>query len=186
MPQLPLPIAPETAITRVIMPALSLLPARLTDARAIVLLLAIMLQESGLRYRWQVLDPRNPGRKGPARGLAQFERGGGVKGVIEHPLTRAMAADLCRHRGVMFDAVSVWDALDDDDLLAAGFGRLLLFTDPAPLPPLSAAGPAWNYYRRNWRPGAYDRGDEETRNALVEKWRRNLALARAAWDAVEA
>ena len=35
----------------------------------------------------------------------------------------------------------------------SAFARLLLWTDPAPLPALGAAVRAWAYYRRNWRPG---------------------------------
>lgn len=186
MSQLPLPIAPETAITRVILPALSLMPTRLTSDRAIVLMLAGMLQESNLAHRWQVVDPRNPAQKGPARGLGQFELGGGVAGVIRHPLTRNMAADLCAHRSVAFDARSVWDALDDDDQLAAGFARLLLFSDPAPLPALEAEEAAWQYYLRNWRPGAYTRGTVEKRAELRARWTGHHRTARAAWDAVEA
>ena len=40
-----------------------------------------------------------------------------------------------------------------DDVLAAAFARLLLFTDPAKLPKLGDADGAWQLYLRTWRPG---------------------------------
>ncbi|MET3652466.1 hypothetical protein [Dyella japonica] len=48
---------------------------------------------------------------------------------------------------------SVYAALATDDLLAAGFARLLLLTDAAALPALGDQASAWSYYQRNWRPG---------------------------------
>jgi hypothetical protein len=186
MALLPLPIAPEIAVTRIIRPALALLPSRLTSDPAVVLLLCIMLQESALKYRWQVVDLNNPERKGPARGLAQFELGGGVKGVCTHAASRAPAADLCARRGVAFEQRAIWEALDDDDLLAAGLARLLLFTDAQLLPAIGAVETAWRYYLRVWRPGVYTNGGAAKRAELRGKWERNYAVARAAHDAVEA
>lgn len=58
---------------RAIAPALAMLPARMRSDAAEVLLLAIGLQESGLIHRHQI--------GGPAHGLLQFERGGGVRGA---------------------------------------------------------------------------------------------------------
>lgn len=146
MSQLPLPISPADALSHIIRPALRLLPSPLTSAPAMVLVLAIFLQESGLRARVQ-------SGGGPARGLAQFERGGGVVGVLQHDATEAMARALCAVRGVPATSYSVYTSLAGDDLLAAGFARLLLYTDPAPLPALGAADAAWAYYERNWKPG---------------------------------
>lgn len=51
------------------------------------------------------------------------------------------------------DARSVWEKLAEDDILAAAFARLLLFTDPKSLPAIGAREAAWAYYLRNWRPG---------------------------------
>lgn len=185
-PLLPLPIAPERAITRIINPALSLLPPRMVSAQAVVLILGCMLQESNLAHRWQVVDLRHPERKGPARGLAQFELGGAVKGVCEHPATRGHVAMLCALHDLPFNARAIWEALDDDDVLAACLARLLLYTDAMPLPAVGAVDAAWSYYLRNWRPGAYTNGTPQQRAALRAKWGRNYAKARAAWDAVEA
>jgi hypothetical protein len=47
----------------------------------------------------------------------------------------------------------VWLALETDDILAARLARLLLWTDPRPLPVRGDAAAGWNYYIRNWRPG---------------------------------
>jgi hypothetical protein len=38
-------------------------------------------------------------------------------------------------------------------VLAAGVARLLLYTNPAPLPPVGNAEAAWLYYVNTWRPG---------------------------------
>lgn len=121
------------------------LPGRFASREASVMLLAIGLQESRFEFRRQ--------RKGPARGLWQFERGGGVQGVMTHPSTRRYAAAVCVLRNVRFVADDVYDKLEHDDLLACAFARLLLFSDPRPLPAIGDADAAWDYYLRNWRPG---------------------------------
>lgn len=115
-----------------------------------VQMLSICGQESGWEKRYQVLDG---GGKGPARGLWQFERGGGVKGVFEHHTTHEHLRLLCRARDVAFDVMQIWMALEHDDVLAAGCARLLLLADPAPLPALGNQAGAWAYYLRCWRPG---------------------------------
>lgn len=130
--------------------AMKLLPAKMDSPEARVMLLAIQRQEDPEQKRCQVL---NSGRKGPARGLWQFERGGGVLGVMGHPLIRDMARILCDNRMVEFDSLIIWLHLEHDDVLAAGFARLLLYTDPRPLPKVDDADEAWAYYVRNWKPG---------------------------------
>lgn len=125
--------------------ALLLLPAKMTSPQAEALLLAIGLQESRFAHRRQI--------GGPARGFWQFELGGGVRGVLQHDATREAARAVCRARGVPASASAVYEALEHDDVLAAAFARLLLYTDPRPLPALGAIGEAWDYYIRTWRPG---------------------------------
>jgi hypothetical protein len=61
----------------IITPALAMLPAKLDTLLARRHMLAITLQEADGVHRFQVLAG---GKKGPARGLWQFEEGGGVKG----------------------------------------------------------------------------------------------------------
>lgn len=133
----------DTAIT----PALDELPSRMSSREAVVMLVAIGLQESRLIHRKQI--------GGPARGLWQFEQGGGVRGVLTHAASMAAAVSLCITHGVQPATRSVYVALEHDDILAAGFARLLLWTDPRALPAPTGdnAGEAWQYYLRNWRPG---------------------------------
>ena len=50
-------------------------------------------------------------------------------------------------------APSVYSRLELDDVLAAAFARLLLWTDPARLPRTGDADAAWALYLRTWRPG---------------------------------
>lgn len=131
--------------TNAIRPAMTRLGLGLTT-QAHVMLLTIGLQESRFLYRRQLGN-------GPATGWWQFERGGGVKGVLQHPTSAPFAKLLCEGRGVTPDAPSAWAALERDDVLAAGFARLLLLTDPRPLPAVTDAQGAWDCYVRNWRPG---------------------------------
>lgn len=170
---LELPATPQQVLEHVIVPGLALLPKQMDSRRARILVLTIMMQESALKYRAQVL---NGGGKGPARGLAQFERGGGVKGVLEHPASAKLAEQVCKARGIVADRATVWAAMETDDLLSAAFSRLLLYTDPAPLPADDDAESAWRYYLRVWRPGAAKRDYD----GLHAKFLRNHAKARAA------
>lgn len=140
-----LPITPHDFVGQIMEPALDLLPAKMGSIEARIMLLSIALQESGLTHRRQI--------KGPARGLLQFERGGGVKGVLTHPASQDYAADVCLARGVVAAPQQVYDALDQDDVLAVALGRLLLWTDPRALPAVGDALGGWNLYQRVWRPG---------------------------------
>lgn len=133
-------------------PALSLLPAKMDSDAARVMLLAIGLQESRLKYRFQKTS--DPYTKGPARGLWQFERGGGVFGVMNHRHTQEHAKAVCIARSEPFDSVLIHARLEFDDVLAAAFARLLLWADSKPLPKVDAShDEAWDCYLRNWRPG---------------------------------
>lgn len=135
----------DNVYKQAIVPAYLLLPLPMAYGEATQMLLAIGLQESRFEHRRQI--------RGPARGFWQFERGGGVKGVLDHDHTRRHAMAVCDARGVLPVSSKVHAALEHDDVLAAAFARLLLYTDPAPLPRLGAEADAWDYYIRNWRPG---------------------------------
>jgi hypothetical protein len=126
-------------------PALALLPAVLDSRDARVMLLAVALQESGLKYRRQI--------HGPALGLWQFEQGDGVHGVLQHATARLMALGVCEARGVVPIDHEVYAALERDDLIACAFARLLLFTDPKSSPKAGEMAAAWALYLRTWRPG---------------------------------
>lgn len=153
----------EVILSTAVNPALGWLSVRNlpSDDRARVMLLAIAGQESDAQYR------RQHGN-GPARGLWQFESGGGVRGVLMHRSSARLAAALCEWRGVKAETPIVHKAMEVDDVLAAGFARLLLWTDPQPLPDDERT--AWAYYLRNWRPGKPHR----------DRWPENWRLAREA------
>lgn len=130
----------------IIEPALSLLPAKMTSPKAVAMLLGIGLQESHFEYRRQLGN-------GPARGFWQMERGGGVHGVLTHQASAKLAAGICAKRGVEPTDMAVWSAIELDDVLAAALARLLLWTDPQPLPVLGDFAGGWALYARVWRPG---------------------------------
>lgn len=127
------------------LPAIEIMGIKDTrEARLMVI--AIGLQESRFKYRRQMGN-------GPAKSFWQFERGGGVKGVLNHPVSKFKALALCAGRGVPPEALAVWNAMEFDDVLGAGMCRLLLLTDPEKLPSVDDVNGAWLYYIRNWRPG---------------------------------
>lgn len=121
-----------------------LLPMKMDSPFARINQAAIGQQESGYLVRRQYGN-------GPARGYWQFEEGGGVKGVMEHKATSELARSVCHARGVPFVRRTVWEALETDDVLAAAFCRLLMWTDSGKLPTNEADG--WAMYARTWRPG---------------------------------
>lgn len=140
-------MALESVLRAAVLPALSLLPPKMDSEQAKLEMLAITLQEAEAIHRVQYGG-------GPAHGLWQMEEGGGVRGVMTHPQSRDFARALCSARRQPFVQHTVWEALVHDDILAAGFARLLLWTDYHPLPDLDApASEGWDYYLRNWRPG---------------------------------
>ncbi len=134
----------QTIITNAVQPALQIIGVRDTP-EARLMLLAIGLQESRFMHRRQI--------GGPARGFWQFEQGGGVAGVLNHVASKKKARALCDARDVVPLPADVYYRLEHDDVLAAGFARLLLLTDAKPLPQIGDVQGAWAYYVRNWRPG---------------------------------
>lgn len=137
-------------VDTIIVPALAMLPQKMDTPEARVMLLAIALQESGCTARCQVLAG---GGRGPARGLWQFERFGGVQGVLTHGMVRPLASKLCFERFRTDGPSYVWAALERDDVLACVLARLLLWTDVYRLPPIGDDEGAWRLYLRTWRPG---------------------------------
>jgi hypothetical protein len=136
-------------VSEAISPALALLPPAMDSRLARVLLLTIGLQESQYLTRVQMAG-------GPARGYWQFEHGtpatrGGVTGVYLHKATAELLNQVCNERGHAFVVTDIYNALTWDDVLAAALARLLMWTDPHPLPTDSAGG--WDMYMRTWRPG---------------------------------
>lgn len=134
--------------------AFHFLPLRMDSVKARVELYAIGFQESNFEVRRQY-------NNGPAASFWQFEKGGGIKGVLTHAASAEYAKALCAFRGVQPTTQDVWNAMLTDDVIGAGFGRLLLYTDPRPLPEVRSTinidrpqdSESWQYYSRNWRPG---------------------------------
>jgi len=134
--------------------AFGFLPQAMDTPKARVMVYAIGFQESEFEFRRQMGN-------GPAMGFWQFERGGGVVGVMTHSASKGFMHSICAERGVAFDKMAIWQAIQFDDMLAAVAARLLLYTDPRPLPSEYAsidpadpeASQSWQYYERNWRPG---------------------------------
>ena len=91
--------APNDAIAE----GLRLLPAAMNTRKARVLMYAIALQESRFTHRRQI--------GGPARGFWQFERGGGVRGVMTHPSSARYARSACEIVGVPFEAAAIHQAM---------------------------------------------------------------------------
>lgn len=135
---------PFTFIRLGIEPGLSLLPERMNTPRARAMLMAIALQESDLKHRRQV--------NGPARGYFQFEKAG-IRGVLTHGATSELAGAICRQLDIVPSVADVYQAIEFNDPLAVAFARLLLWTDPAPLPDQHHDRDGWAIYLRTWRPG---------------------------------
>lgn len=150
----------QRVMDEAIIPAFALLPENMNSRRAVILMLAIGLQESGFVHRRQI--------RGPARGFWQFEKGGGVYGVMNHPRSAKYAEAICHDRGVEFELNAIYQALEHDDVLAAAFARLLLWTDPHVLPAVGDASEAWECYIDNWRPGSPDSARWQRRYAQAE------------------
>jgi len=127
-----------------VMPAaLAFLPAPMDSPEARAQMLAIGFQESGFAVRKQ--------SSGPARGFWQFEERGGVNGVLGHPKAKPIIDAI-----LPILVVKPWecyDAIEQNDVLACIFARLLLWTHPQPLPRKDNAPGAYNYYLDLWRPG---------------------------------
>ena len=145
-------MSPEFFLHSALVPALKLLPASMGSKEACAMIVTICLQESRLKYRRQI--------NGPARGYAQFEQGGGVRGVLTHqaskPHIKAVLYALDYDQDL--DAEGCWIAIEHNDILAAAFARLLLYTLPQALPARNAPGMAWSQYLQGWRPGRPHRG----------------------------
>jgi len=115
-----------------------------SDDRARVLVMAIAGQESGWKERRQI--------GGPARSYWQFELGGGVSGLFG--VTPDKLLKVCTALDIPYAPDIVFQAMAWNDTLACCMARLLLWTDPRPLPDVGNALAGWNYYLAQWRPGA--------------------------------
>lgn len=160
-------MTPDDVIRLSVGPALYLLPTKFTSPAAEAMLLAIGLQESDLDDRHQ--------DGGPAHGYWQFEKNGGVAGVLRHKDTRALALEVLERLDYDAEYVITSDLvhtiIEHNQIVAAVFARLLLYTVPAPLPARDEPEKGWQQYLFAWRPG----------KPHPEKW---AGFYKQAWDLV--
>lgn len=144
-------MTPSRLLTTAIYPALGELELQSIpqNANAARLLLAIALQESGLRYRRQVTAGGQ--ENGPASSYWQFEAGGGCKGVLTHKAVASKMLNICNAYDINPTQQGLWEAMRYNDIVAACAARLLLWTLPSKLPTTADYG--WSQYISAWRPG---------------------------------
>lgn len=143
-------MTPERFLQLAIEPAVQLLPIEMGSLQAKALILAIGLQESGLANRRQI--------NGPARGMCQFEIGG-VRAVMGHSSCVAALNAATSALSYPYDATTLYVAIEHNDILAAIFARLLLWSSSRALPPSTAPEDGWQAYVQTWRPGKPRRED---------------------------
>lgn len=161
---LPLPLTPQQLLVHVIRPAWLALPAKMRGTKAEVQAIATGLQETRLNARRQMGN-------GPARGLTQFEKGGGVRECVRNPVVTQYTEACAALARVPFTEDGVWAGLEFDDELAMQLTRLNYWRSPRQLPELGDADGAWKLYNAVWAPG----------KPRPETWADNYA---AAWEAV--
>ncbi|UUJ74512.1 hypothetical protein [Microcystis phage Mae-Yong1326-1] len=174
-------LSPGAFLARVLDPGLDWVEANAgvsrSRAAARPFLLAVAMQETGLAWRAQIVAGDRT-RAGPARGWWQFEQPT-LGLLLGHRVSQAPLRALCRAAVVPAEPDDIWRVIEGHDSLAVGVARLLLLTDPQPIP--VAEDDAWACYAdRLWRPGAWSRGTPVERQALRSKWAENWRAAQQA------
>ena len=144
-------MTPELLLSTGIVPALTYLrghgiPDVLAARR---FMLAIAMQESGLRHRRQV--GQDGTESGPAASFAQFEKNGGCKGVLTHRGVKDIMLKACADFNLTPTPEGLWEAMRYNDVVAGIAWRLLIYTLPKSLPQNPEEG--WGQYLSAWRPG---------------------------------
>lgn len=154
-------MTPDVFIDIALAPALRLLPLGMDSPEARAMVISIVLQESRLTYRKQKAG-------GPARGYAQFEKAG-IRGVLTHAASAAPAQEICTALDIQPTVASVYAAIQYSDVLMCAFARLLLWTDPRPLPTQDEGAIGWAIYVDCWKPGTPRRATWNTN--YLAAWR---------------
>ena len=115
------------------------------------MLIAIAMQETGLRHRDQLSRDGTPGQVGPATGWWQFELGGGFRGVEGHPAARETLLTARKALALPERDEQRWASICWNDAYACLLARALLWTHAEPL--ATAADEGWRQYLGLWRPG---------------------------------
>lgn len=113
-------------------------------------LLAIAIQESGLRHRRQVTGSSGL-ENGPAVSFWQGEVTGILVDMLNRPATRNYMKAICEAYNVTPTPAGLWEAIRYQDIVAASAARLAIFTLPLKLPETDLDG--WAQYKRAWAPG---------------------------------
>ena len=144
-------MTPQRVLKTGIIPALAELELQgikdTVDARRF--LMAIALQESGLKHRRQLVASGE--ENGPAVSFVQFEKGGGCVGVLTHRSVADRMKKVCVDYNVQPTAQGLWEAMRYNDVVAFAAARLLIYTLPSSLPTTAEEG--WKQYLAAWRPG---------------------------------
>lgn len=130
-------MTPAIILQAIIRPALLLLPTVMASREAERMLLAISIYETGLESR------------SPVGGWWDLDEAGYV---LRHPETSGYASQACRTLAIDPVEKDAKLVLRFNDVLAAVFARLLLWTLSAPLPGARNQRGAWDQYVEAWRP----------------------------------
>jgi hypothetical protein len=145
-------VTPAALLRTVIDPGLAFMASVIGPAawiasnEARLWLLTIAGQEGLFRYRRQLGG-------GPARSYWEFEHGGGVAGVLAHPIAGPMARAVCAALDIPGDSATVFEAMAWNDHLAVTMARLNLWIARGALPGMLEQAAGWIYYLNQWGPG---------------------------------
>jgi hypothetical protein len=129
----------------------TLLPAKMANQEAKAMLYSIGMQESRFIHRRQV--------GGPARGMWQFEAGGGVAGVLSHSATKGIIHDVLDQLQYDRTVATSYEAIAHNDILACAYARAATGPQecrrgPSPVPVgVEARSPASSYLGAIFRAG---------------------------------
>ncbi len=141
-------MSPRLFLLRVIEPGLALLPTYMVCNQSRVALMAIAGQESNWAARQQV--------GGPAVGYWQFEESGITEVIAKQGHLVQVVLGTLDIPILDLPVPAAHAAIQYNDPLACAFARLLLWSDPEPLPAIGDTATCWQYYERLWRPGKPD------------------------------
>ena len=168
-------MTPELLLKTAIIPALGMLDSKLDTPAARAMLIAIALQETGLRARRQMLEARDhwwESKPGKGHGFWQFERDGATRGVmVRHAAASAIVLPVIDALLYPRDPYGVHEALIHNDVLACVLARALLYSTPDAMPRPNEPEKGWAIYLKAWRPG----------KPHPEGWPENYRIA---WEAV--
>lgn len=147
-------MTPQRLYQTAIRPALDELAALgiPSSPQAARFLLAIAIQESGLKHRRQVLS--GGVENGPAVSFLQGELTGGLIDMLNRPATSKYIKAICEAYNVTPTPAGLWEAIRYQDIVAFAAGRLLIYTLPSKLPMTQDEG--WAQYKKSWAPGKPD------------------------------